>query len=121
MTEIPADENFREVCSDVVMRFKGHDAYGGRDAALKAFHRRAPGHEPADYENAFDNGCDIYDLALNAIVLFPAEDRTRNGYARSEDIDIEKCLRYIEELCPDGGEKMRSQILHGVIFWHYLK
>lgn len=119
--KLPDEEIFQEVCSDVIVRFKGHNAYKGRDGALKAFRRRAPDYDSSIYETAFDNFCDIYDLAVVAIELFPAERETKSKYAEFEDINYEKCMEYIEQVLPGYGESIKTQILNWVIFWHYLK
>lgn len=118
---VSIDEIFREVCSDVVIRFKGHDAYGSKSGALRAFERRAPGHDSASYESAFDTYCDVYDLAVIAIELFPANLETRGKYAQFEDIDHARCMDYITGIFPGYDREIQSQILNWVIFWHYLK
>jgi hypothetical protein len=119
--KLPADEIFHEVCADVVVRFKGHDSYKGRSGALRAFRKRAPGYDLPVYESAFDSCCDIYDLAVIAIELFPAAREKTSKYAEFEDIDFARCMQHIECVFPGDGEGIKKQILNWVIFWHYLK
>jgi len=119
--KLPDDELFQEVCADVIIRFKGHDAYKGKKGALKAFRKRAPEYDPAAYETAFDYFCDIYDLAVVAIALFPAEREKSSIYAEFENIDFDECMNYLEQLLPGYGARIKTQILNWVIFWHYLK
>jgi len=118
---LPQNDTFQDVCSDVVVRFKGHGSYKGRSGALRAFKKRAPNFEPNEYEIAFDRFCAVYDLAVSAIQQFPSERESKSKYAKFEDIDFEKCLCYIDHVLPGYGATMKKQILGWVIFWHYLK
>ena len=119
--KLPDDERFQEVCADVVIRFRAQDAYKDSKGALKAFRRRAPEFEPAVYTHAFDVFCDIYDLAVIAIELFPAERSKDSIYAEFEDISYDECMAYLDRLLPGYGISIKSHILNWVIFWHYLK
>lgn len=119
--KLPDDELFQAVCADVVVRFKGHDSYKGKAGALKTFRKRAPDYETAAYETAFDYFCDIYDLAVVAIALFPAATEKSSIYAEFEDIDFDACLDYLQQMLPEYSADIKAQILKWVIFWHYLK
>ena len=117
---IPEADSFAEVCSDVVIRFKGHGAYQGRPGALRAFRRRAPGYEASTYEQGLDIFCEVYDLAVKAIRLFPAAQQSKGKFAKYEDIDADQCMSYLERVLPGQGTGIKRQILNWVIFWHYL-
>ena len=118
---LPEEELFTDVCSDVVIRFKGHGAYKGRAGALRAFKRRAPEYDHHIYEAAFDKFCHVYDTAVKAIEMFPSNREKKSRYAEFEDINYEKCLDYLEQEFPGYGKDIKSHILNWVIFWHYLK
>ena len=119
--KLHGDKLFDEVCADVVIRFRGHDAYQGRAGALRAFRRRAPGFDTGDYETAFDRYCAVYDLAVKAITMFPSDHESGSRYAQFEDIDFGRCLAHMDQVLPGQGTDIKVQILHWVIFWHYLK
>lgn len=118
---LPEEEKFQDVCADVVIRFKGHGSYKGRAGALKAFKKRTPGYDSLVYEGTLDNFCEVYDLAVKAIELFPAKREKTSKYSEFEDINFEKSLEYINQVLPEYGKNIKDQILNWVIFWHYLK
>ncbi|MCP4979537.1 MAG: hypothetical protein GY935_03465 [Gammaproteobacteria bacterium] len=88
----------------------------GKAGALKAFVRRAPGHKSDSYETTFDRFCDIYDLAVISIDLFPTKIKNNARFSRFEDIDYDRCMVHIDQLFPGYSKGMKTQILHWVIF-----
>ncbi len=119
---LPADPHLLDVCSDVVIRFKGHDSYGGPGGALRALQRRVPAFSVEDCRAAFEVLCAVYDRAVVAIRRHPAKCPVgKTKYARPEDIDFEACMRELEDIEPGSAMNEKRGILNWVIFWHYLK
>lgn len=119
---LTSDPNLLDVCSDVVVRFKAHESYGGRDGALKALRRRT-GSSPEECREVFDVLCKVYDRAVEAIgrhtVVELHGEETK--HADPTDIDFDACMRELAEIEPGGALVQKGQILNWVIFWHYLK
>lgn len=110
-----------DVCCDVVVRFKGHDSYGGAKGALKALARRSGG-SPEQCRDAFDALCTVYDRAVDAIQRHRTEyPRGTRRYAEPSDIDFDACMTELDEIEPGKAMEQKGRILNWVIFWHYLK
>ncbi len=123
MDDRPSDDpTLLDVACDVAVRLKGHGSYGGRDGALKALTRRAPGFAEEEYRAVLDLFCRVYDRAVDAIrrhrAGLPGEG---NCLAAYEDIDFDACLAELETIGPGVATEQKASILNWVIFWHYLK
>ena len=121
---ISSDPLVLDVGCDVVIRYRGHDGYGGeRRRALGAMTRRTS-KSREQCGAVLDAFCEVYDRAVAAIARHrvPA-DRPGGGmrHAAPGDIDRDACMRELDEIEPGVALPQKGQILDWVIFWHYLK
>ena len=119
---IPADPTLLDAASDVAVRFRGHDSYGGEAGAIRALRMRAPGHTFDEYRAAFEFLRAVYDRAEEAIARNRAvRPEKTSRFAEPEDIDFAACMRELDEIEPGVAMKEKGGILNWCIFWHYLK
>jgi hypothetical protein len=118
---IPDKAKFLEVLTDVVIRYKGHDAYKGFEGALKALKKRTEGYSLPVCREALEISCRVYDTA--ALLIADKKyitKKTTSIYSEFEDVDFEACLNELKKAEP-AGEKVYSAIMSWVILWFYLK
>ena len=119
---LPTVADLLEAACDVVIRLKGHGSYRGEAGALRALAGRVPGFAQEEYRAVFDLLVRVYDWAVEAIQRHPAERPGKTSrFAKFKDIDFDACMIELEEIEPNVASEQKRDILHWVIYWHYLK
>ncbi len=112
------DDKTSEVIGDVIVRFREHEQYKGRQGAVRAFAKRCPDLSKDKADEIFD----FYDSLHHATVQ-AAKDAPPMSGNTDKDLEVlfNSILGKLHLKFPHQDDVTLSSFVNWVIYWHILR